>query len=249
MHLPEESMQQYPLQVDVSMYNPNGIFYPASIQRMAFSMISSHLKHLQMDNSKLTRQYGISWVMLSFSAEICRPLSLTETFEGRTWHVFAKPPICRRDFLISDSKGPVVKGATYSTMVHIETRRICTDRALLRKMELENGDPILQATHRAPALPVDSTDAGQRTVFPSWIDGVGHVNNLRYPEMAYDTLTREERLKVDCFRRMDVWFQHELTEGANCRLRKASAPDSILVCGQMPTGQPSFTMRLMLCGL
>lgn len=246
MYLPKESMHRYPLQVDVSMYNQKGIFYPASIQRMAFSMISSHLKHLQMDNSELNRKYGIAWVLVSFCAEICRPLLPTEIFEGRTWHVSAKPPIFRRDFLISDSKGSVVKGATYSTLVHIETRRICTDRALLRNMELENGDPILQATHRAPMLPVDSEDAGQRTVLPSWIDGVGHVNNLRYPEMAYDTLTTDERLKVDCFRRMDVWFQHELTEGATCQLRKSGTPDSILVCGQMPTGQPSFAVRLML---
>lgn len=248
MTLPEEAMRHYPLQADLSMYNQNGIFYPASIQRMAISMITSHLRNLQMGASDLMRIYGISWVLVSFSAEICRPLLPTETFEGRTWHVFTRPPVFRREFVISDTKGPVVMGATYSTLVNVKTRHICTERALLRNLELENGDTMITATHRAPVLPLGGEDAGKRTVHASWIDGVGHVNNLRYTEMAYDTLTEDERLRVECFRRMDVWFQHELSEGATCRMRKVSAPDSIFVYGLMPSSQPSFIVRMMLCG-
>ncbi len=167
-------------------------------------------------------------------------------FVGQTWHTYTRMPVFRREFIISDEKGPVVIGATHSTLVDIETRKICTDRTLLHRFDAPSGETLLHATHRAPIVHA-GVEAGRREVQPSWLDGVGHVNNLRYAEMAYDTLTPEERRRIEFFRRFDIWFQHELSEDGFCRMRKSVAADSFIICGMIPAAQPAFTARMLLC--
>ena len=242
----EEAEQRYPLLTDVSMYNSHGAFYPVSVQRMAVSMIETHLASRKIGASQLMNDFGISWVLVSFSAEICRPMQPDARFVGQTWHTYTRMPVFRREFIISDEKGPVVIGATHSTLVDIETRKICTDRTLLHRFDAPSGETLLHATHRAPIVHA-GVEAGRRAVQPSWLDGVGHVNNLRYAEMAYDTLTPEERRRIEFFRRFDIWFQHELSEDGFCRMRKSVAADSFIICGMIPAAQPAFTARMLLC--
>ncbi len=80
----EEAEQRYPLLTDVSMYNSHGAFYPVSVQRMAVSMIETHLASRKIGASQLMNDFGISWVLVSFSAEICRPMQPDARFVGQT---------------------------------------------------------------------------------------------------------------------------------------------------------------------
>ncbi len=240
-----ERERRYVLPTDVSMYNMRGAFYPAAIQRMAVGMIENHLEKLGMDAPRLVREYGVSWVLLSFSAELRRPLRPAEAYTARTWHTRAKPPIFRRDFVICDAAEQVTAvGATFSTLLDVKKRRICTDRALLGRFCLPDGEELLDADHRFSA-DAAFREVERRHVRPSWLDGVGHVNNLRYAELAYDALDEGERLRVDALRRMDVWFRTELTEGTEFSMEKAAEGEALLLRGVIqPSGQPAFVVRL-----
>lgn len=240
-----ERERRYALQTDVSMYNARGAFYPAAIQRMAVRMIENHLEKLGMDAPRLVREYGVSWVLLSFSAELRQSLSPTEAYTARTWHTYAKPPIFRRDFVISDAAEQVAAvGATFSTLLDVKTRRICTDRALLSRFCLPDGEALLEADHRFSAAAAFG-EVERRRVRPSWLDGVGHVNNLRYAELAYDALDEGERRRADGLRRMDVWFRTELTEGTEFSMEKAAESEALLLRGVIqPAGKPAFVVRL-----
>ena len=71
----DERAYSYAVPTGIAMYNARGAFYPAALQRMAVGVIEAHLEQIGWDAPKLVREYGLSWVLLSFSAEIRKPLS------------------------------------------------------------------------------------------------------------------------------------------------------------------------------
>ena len=243
-HMSEKDMR-YKIPVNLTMYNARGAFYPAAIQRMAVDMIETHLEKLGMDAPRLMQDYGLSWVLLSFSAELRQPFSPSETYTAKTWHTHARPPVFRRDFAIFDAAERITAvGATFSTLLNVKTRRLCLDRALLNRFCLPDGEALLEADHRFSAA-VAFAETERRHVRPSWLDGVGHVNNLRYAEFAYDALDEAERRRADRLRRMDVWFQTELTEGTEFSMEKAAEGEALLLRGVIrPSGKPAFIVRL-----
>ena len=66
---------------------------------------------------------------------------------------------------------------------------------------------------------------------PSYIDGLGHVNNARYGEFAYDVLDGEELLNMPSMKRMDLYFISELRLNDTLAVWKAKEGNKIYVRG------------------
>ena len=240
----DERACSYDVSLGIALHNARGKCYPMALQRLAIGVVETHLARIGLDAPKLVREHGVSWVLLSFSAEQLQPLSPDRTYRAQTWHTSLKGPVFRRDFVITDGDTPVVVGATYSTLLDVKKRRICTDRTLLAPFLALHGEELLTAEHRwRENLPFTAVET--RRVRPSWIDGLGHVNNMRYAELAYDALSEAEQQKIDDFRRMDVYFIHELTANELFTVEKAEKESAIVLRGMCAGGtQPSFVVEL-----
>ena len=94
-------------------------------------------------------------------------------------------------------------------------------------------------------IPSGVTEVERRAVRPSWIDGLGHVNNERYGEFVYDALNAEERSRLSALKRLDIWFKTELTEGESFAMERAETGEAVILRGIIqPAGRESFLMKL-----
>lgn len=234
----------YPEQIEVSMYDGEGAFFPAAYQKLVTRVMEKHLETIGMDVPLLMRTYGVSWVLLSLSLELKRPLRPNEQLCARTWHTSHVLPIYRREIaLYGDTGEAAAVGTTFSTVFDLKTRRICTDRSVLKHFEMPDGEVLLEAGSRFSSA-ADFVEVEQRTVRPSWQDGLGHVNNARYGEVVYDALDDSQRLALRQLKRLDVWFMAEMTPGMRFSVQKACIENGVIVKGVLEKGKTSFAMRL-----
>ncbi len=200
--------------VDISMYNTKNEFVPSAYQRMIMSMIEEHLDALNIGEKRLMEELGISWVLLSDSIELKRKLSPTDKITGTTWHSGGRAPSFRRDFVFKDESGNIIAGgATVSTLFDNETRRLCLDRKKIAVVDLMAQEPYLDSIERRLKSEGEWELLERRSVRPSMIDGVGHVNNTKYCDFIYDAMLDNDINRLGDIRRIDVWFNSELREG------------------------------------
>ncbi len=244
----DEAALRWPMPIDVSMYDANGAFFPAAYLKAITNAVQEHLAVLEMDVPTLMQKHNVSWVLLSLSLELRRPLKPDDALYIRTWDAGQRIPLYRRDLAVydaADDAEPVAVAATFSTVFDLTDRRICSDRAILESFAIPAGEKLLKASSRYTGK-VEFTALEQRTVRPSWQDGLGHVNNARYGEIVYDALTDAERLALRELRRLDIWYLAELRPGQRFEVQKATDADgALLVRGWLPEEEkPSFVMRL-----
>ena len=241
----DEKSLSYPIPLDTSMYSPEGAFYPAGYQKMVMRVFEEHLERIGMDVPRLIKAYGVSWVLLAMSLEITRPLSPAMQLSATTWHTSDALPLFRREIALKDESGAeVAVGTTFSALFDVHTRRICHDAALLQNFMLPDGETRIEAKSQF-ATDADFTFVEERRVRPSFIDGVGHVNNMRYGEFVYDALTSEERGRMAKLSRLDVYFTAELKPDTSFVMERAEEGESVIVRGRiLPSGKQAFLMRL-----
>lgn len=202
------------INIDISMYNDNGDFVLSAYQRMIINMIENHLDVLNIGEKDLMDKYGISWVLLSTSIELKRPLHPNDKLIGITWHAGGRLPSFRRDFVFSDLSGEIVAtGSTVSVWFDNLTRKLCLDRAKLSVINLQPHPPIQDAIVRKISVPDDALLIENRKVRPSMTDGIGHVNNTKYGDYVYDAMSPLERYRLGKLKRIDTLFNYELREG------------------------------------
>ncbi len=233
--------------IDISMYNTRGEFVPSAYQRMIMAMIEEHLDILQIGEKELMEKHGISWVLLSTSIELKRQLRPYDKLFGATWHAGGRIPSYRRDFTFTDENGEIVAdGATISTLFDNVTRKLCLDRSKLAVVDLDAQPPVLDKIERKMKISSDSELIEVRKVRPSMTDGVGHVNNTKYPDFVYDAMTDEERNCLGKIKRIDIWFNYELREGDSFSIYKFVSDDSELCFYGARAGEDrsAFDMKL-----
>ncbi len=235
----------YPLYVDVSMCSSDGTITPTGYQRMVVETIGRHLENIGIDSARLVPQLGVAWVLLSMSIELKRPIRAGERLTMKTWHTDSKPPAYRRDYVIFGEDGErAATGATFSSLIDVNTHRLSMDKTILSRFDLVEGETLLSADKRF-AERHEYTGVEERLVRPSFIDGLGHVNNARYGEFVYDALTKEERAGIGSLKRMDVFFKAELTEGERFRMERAEKDGAVILRGvHAADGRDAFIMKL-----
>lgn len=75
----------------------------------------------------------------------------------------------------------------------------------------------------------------ERKVYNSHIDLLGHVNNSRYGEFAYDVFTDEERKDLSDYNRMEYYFQSELRRGETFSIHKGKEEGRMVIRGHNET--------------
>ena len=192
---------------------------------------------------------GMSWVLVSSSVGIIRPIREEMTVIGRTWHSEQDRLTFRRELCFTDEQGkPLFTGVTFSVLMDMNERKIIRPDRLGFDIGVPHAEFLMEASpklrFREEMQPCD-----RRKVYPGCIDRLGHTNNCRYAEFAYDALTDGEISSLGRLRRFDMAFKSELRSGESFTVRR-SAPEvtqgELFIDGvNDASGKQSFLCRML----
>ena len=246
MTLTNESACSYTCDVGMEMINGYGFMKPYGYQTLIMEVAGNHLREFEIGVDDLL-QKGMSWVLVSSSVEIIEPIRSEMSLKARTWHSKQDRLTFRREFCFTGEDGrPVFNAATFSVLMDIGERRIIRPETLDFDIGQPNRKFVAEASPklrcRDEMIPVE-----KRKIYPSCIDRLGHTNNCRYSEFAYDALTDSEVKSLGSMRRWDVYFKSELTSGDAFTVRRSASSvghGELIIDGvNDSTGKQSFICR------
>lgn len=244
----DERQFSYPLELGIAMFNGDGALKPDAYQALYMQAVEPHLANIEMDEPRLIRDYGVAWVLVSMAVEVVRPVRPDDRLTAQTWNTTEKRRLLfRREMEIRDEKGErVLTMVTFSTLLDLNARRVCTDRDLIAKFALPAGERLMEASDRLRIKTPDAPPVEVLRARPSWIDGVGHVNNFRYGEMAYDALSDAQRAAIGSLKRMELYFVSETHLDDEISLHRIDDADSAVVTATVADQpRPAFTAKLI----
>ncbi len=224
----------YEMEVETSDFNERGVLKPYVYQNL-FAKVAE--KHLMKHNVHVeaTMEYNMAWALVSISYEILKPVKETGKIYANTWYSKRKGPYFRREILFRNSEGEILfQGSTFSVILDLEKRTV------YRKKEVPflHFEPTEEFTIEArPTMKthLDYEKVEERVVKNSHIDLLGHVNNSRYGEFAYDVFSEEERMDLVNFNRMEFYFQSELRRGDRFSIHRAKEERQLMIRGYNET--------------
>lgn len=243
----DEKRFSYPLELGVAMFSGAGALKPSAYQELYMQAVEPHLKNIEMDEPRLMSEFGVAWVLFAMTVEPLRPIRPDMTLHARTWNSTENPRLLfRREFCFFDeTETPVLRGATFSTLLDLKNRRVFTDRETIARFALPAGETLLEASDRLRMKTPELPPAEVLTARPSWEDAVGHVNNFRYGELVYDTLTPDERAAMERLTRMELYFVAETRPGDTLTLHRVGTGTDVTVTVTLPDAKrPAFAARL-----
>ena len=234
--------------MDTAAQNENHDVTLSALQRIIVTASEEHLKSLKLDVPKLMSKFNVSWILLSLNIKIKSKIKSGELLSVKTWHTNKKGAYYRRDFEILHEDGSLAAvAATFSSIFDMETRRICTNGEVLRLVEeLGEGKELFSANPRLRIKPEELSVVMTQKVMPSWIDSLGHVNNLRYGDLITDALPEETRANLGNLSGYEVGFTGELRLGESVELCLKEENGEILAAGiRSSDGKAAFLSRLV----
>ena len=135
--------------------------------------------------------------------------------------------------------------AFYNILLDMKERHIVKEPEQFVDFSLFNrGEKLIRAVSRKSFDDTDFVEADRVKARPSWLDCAGHVDNVRYFEMAYDILSPEQRHHMDHLRRSEVYYHRELLEGETMVMKKKEEDGRTLIAGFKEDGTALYTMVL-----
>lgn len=230
----------YETEIEVAFFNENKIVKPYAYQNLFAQVADKHLNNYNL-NVDTTMKYNLAWALVSLSVEIVNPITNCMDVYASTWHSAKVGPYFRREYLFKDKNGNTLfHGSSFSVLLDV------VNRSVYRKKEypFEIHEPIPEFTIDAsPSFKtqLDYEKVDSRIVKNSYLDCLGHVNNCRYSEFAYDTFTDNEVQNLDKIKRIDIYFHSELRNKDNFSILKTYSDDKMFIRGENNTkGDKSF---------
>lgn len=236
---------------EAALFNENGHLKPQAAQQMAILFFEREVVEQNISVPVLIKKYGVSWVLLSMTIECSGEVHPGVRLHAALYASSRNGIVFRNDVRFLDERGQAVLiAALFVTVLDVKTRHVCRDEVILSSLERPGaGLPRIEAVSRPAYRAADFVPVHRREVYPSWMDEVGHVGNVRYGEMAYDALSEERRAELGTMKRYEITFMRELHRGDIVELRRFDEPDASSVLGvRVADGQEIFLTRFRYGG-
>ncbi|MGI6751253.1 MAG: hypothetical protein ACOX4U_01355 [Anaerovoracaceae bacterium] len=210
----------YEVPVEVAHFNEHNMLKPHAYQMLFSSIVGEHLTMFNSNMSE-TMRYGLAWALISQSYEIKKPITDSMKLNAQTWFSKRRGPYFRREALFKNKQGEIMFIATsYSILLYLENRGIFRKRQTPFPMAPPHENLLMEADPTFKTK-LSFSDIEERKVYNSYIDSLGHVNNCRYGEFAYDVFEESEKSRLSTLKRMDAYFISEMRNKDVFMLQKA----------------------------
>ncbi len=231
----------YQVQPDMADLNENNILKPYAYQRLFSEVVDQHLMKIDLSEDNVAK-YGLAWVLVSLSFEIRKPVEGIVPLYANTWHSGRRGPYFRREFVFQNKDHQIAfQGSSFSILLDRDKRSIYRKKELPFPLIDAVEEITIQASPGNKNHP-DFSKVEDRKVRNSDIDFLGHVNNCRYGEFAYDVFTGQEITNLSRLKRMDTYFHSELRLGDAFSIAKACEDHRISCRGYNNRSSVSFDM-------
>ncbi|ANS76994.1 hypothetical protein AWM70_22405 [Paenibacillus yonginensis] len=180
---------------------------------------------------------GMGWMLMTLDLDIYHLPKFGDTVKIRTWSKGTKGPIWQRDYRVAglDGNEAVEAAAARSTwsLVDIQKRKILRPTALPVEVPPYTEDSVGELPDKVN-IPdnVKLEETSLLNIQYSSVDINGHVNNARYADFCYDSLSSEELSKLD-LRRFHITYIKERKLGDKLRILRSSLTEGrIYIRGQ-----------------
>ncbi len=203
-----EQELSYQVKVEFSHLDAHGYIKPHGYQHIINKVIDEHLASFDIDFTFCLEQQ-LSWILVALNVDIKKHVQGCANLHIKTWYNDRKRLHFRREVEAVDDTGEVVFVASvYSVLWNIQTQSVYRKAEL--PFELMPPHPEFRL-NRSPVFKeqLTYTRAQQRRMRRSYIDALGHVNNCRYGEFAFDALA-EKHANLANIGGFDIYFCSEL---------------------------------------
>lgn len=220
--------------------NQEGMLKPYGYLKLLNQLVEEHFEVLGLSQNK-AMEHRLAWILISAVFLIIRPVRGTGRVFGGTWYSGRDGISFRREFVFRDEEGVLLfKGSCFSVLMNLEERSIfreqCVPFGLPEPLEV-----LMAVAEPSRRIHGDFEGVEEWQVRNSQLDLLGHVNNIRYLEFAYDALNGEERRRFCQEGRLEIYFQAELNPGEGVELLKGLVGDEVLIRGiRKSDGRVSF---------
>ncbi len=216
----KEKKEIYVIEPLFEHFNENHQLKPFGYQHIMNVLANDHLKNTNQPVGALLQGRYV-WVLVSMTFEVVKEIKDIKEFYGKTWYAGRKGPYYRREYFIGDENGETyLKGASYSVLLDMTDRSVYRQKELPFKAFMETQEYLVDCEPRFKQDVELKTVTEERSVLNSFIDPVGHVNNLRYTEFIYDAWTNYEVENINKIKRFELYFENELRKNDKFEVRK-----------------------------
>lgn len=240
---------EYTVFFDANMRNGSDQITLAAYQRMITHFTEQYMKASCEEINALFKD-NIAYIYVADATEILNEFSYDDDIVCNIWISERKGAATRLELVyMNRTRNQISFVSTVFLLVfNKELRRVISDpESVFDFSNFAKGEKLIQAVSRYNSDYSEFREAGERVVLPSWIDAVGHVDNVRYLDMVYDALPAEQRSAMDRLKRYEMYFHRELREGERVKLKILDKDESeMAVAGFKEDGMPVFTCVLRL---
>jgi len=198
---------------------------------------------------EMLEKYNALWMVTRMWYRLERPLMWNEQVTVRTWHRGAKGAAMYRDFDLLVNGRPVGEAVSTWVLVDDGSRRLLRPSAV-KELELTDGGELCKDKKLTGLrLPEGMELVEERRFHYSDIDCNGHVNNVRYADVAADAARLERRLDRQFVSSLQIGYIRECMAGERIRVLTAETEEGLFVLGAGQEGDTRFDARFTLDNL
>lgn len=198
---------------------------------------------------EMRERHNALWMVTRMWYHLDRPLMWNDEVKLRTWHRGGRGPAMYRDFdLFVDGK-PIGEAVSVWVLVNAEDRKLLRLSDVGELAATDGGELCKSKKLSGLRVPEKMALVEQRKFHYSDIDCNGHVNNVRYADLAADAAGLEGRLDGRFVSSLQIGYLKECMAGESIDVHRAESGDGIFILGVGLEGDTHFDALLTLDNL
>lgn len=195
---------------------------------------------------EMRERHNALWMVTRMWYHLDQPLMWNDEVTLRTWHRGGRGPAMYRDFdLFVDGK-PMGEAVSIWVLVNEKDRRLLRLSDVGELAATDGGELCKSKKLSGLRMPEDMAFVEERKFHYSDIDCNGHVNNVRYADLAADAAGLEARLDSQFVSSLQIGYIKECMAGESIRVQKSESGDGIYILGAGREGDTRFDALLTL---
>lgn len=148
------------------------------------------------------------WILLNWKVKKFKELYWSEAFRIKTWPAKHNGPFSIRNYEVyNDNNELTAVASTKWVLMDITTKKIVRDMEDIICRYTEYDKMVFEDDFPKLKEPVNLEYTYNHIIQRRDIDTNGHVNNIKYLELAYEALPKEVYDKIN-FKNIDVMYKH-----------------------------------------
>lgn len=198
---------------------------------------------------EMRERHNALWMVTRMWYRLDRPLMWGDEVKLRTWHRGGRGPAMYRDFDLFVGGKPIGEAVSIWVLVNEKDRRLLRLSDVEELTATDGGELCKRKKLSGLRMPEDMAFVEQRKFHYSDIDCNGHVNNVRYADIAADAAGLETRLNDQFVSSLQIGYIKECMAGERIDVRKGESGDGIYILGAGQEGNTRFDALLTLDNL